>query len=172
MDPRVAEILAKKQEADRLKKEKEKEDLLLAQNLYDKVYAPDGECSDDYPYFDWDDENNEHLYYKKVPIKVTDEEFEALKSCTENYDNEESSNPVAITLAVIAWIIYISGFLACVILCSEDYVATGFYLLSACFLSGSVFLAIAEIIKLLFKINKKLDTTTIGRTSNSDQNAD
>lgn len=172
MDPRVAEILAKKQEADQLKKDKKKEELLLELDLYDKVYTQNGDCSDEYPYCDWDDDKGINLYYKKVPIKITDEEFEALKSCTENYDSEESSNPVAITLAVIAWIIYISGFLACAILCSEDYVATGFYLLGACFLSGTVFLAIAEIIKLLFKINKKLDTTTIGRTSNSDQNAE
>ena len=168
MDPRVAALLAKKQEADQLKKDKKKEDLLLELDLYDKVYAPDNDCSDEYPYCDWDDENGVNLYYKKVPIEVTDEEFEALKDCAENYDEIEVRNPVATTLTVIAWIIYICGFIACVILCNDDFVADGLYLLAGSFISGTVFLAIAEIIKLLFKINKKLDKSAAAKAADKE----
>ena len=159
MDPRVAAVLNAQKEKENKKRNQKKEELLLDLELYDKVYAPDNVCTDDYPYFEWDDEKGEGLYFKKVPIAVTDEEYEALKRCTGKDDELTQSNGVATTLTVIAWLIYIGGFIAGIIACSEFRT---FEFEVACavwfdaFVCGTIFLAIAEIIKLLFKINSKL----------------
>ena len=159
MDPRVAAIINEKKEKEIKKYNKNKENFLLDLELYDKVYSPDGQCTDEYPFYDWDEATGTSKFYKKVPIEVTDEEYEALKACSDPANSESSSNGVATTLTVIAWMIYIGGFIAGILAMNEAYdnafeIACGVWF--DAFVSGTIFLAIGEIIKQLFAINKKM----------------
>lgn len=75
MDKRVEEFLAQNTQ------NSNKAAVLINAGLYNKVYMqtnPDGSfCSDgyDYPDSEYDDEKGMMVYYRKVPISVTDEEY-------------------------------------------------------------------------------------------------
>ena len=97
------------------------------------------------------------MYYKKVAIQITDEEYEAflkagpVKSAV---IGEESKNGVASTLFGIAVTIYILlGFAG--LICMFANFLTGLIVMFGGFVSGSTFLGFAEIIKQLHKLNNK-----------------
>jgi len=130
---------------------------LLRLGLYEKEYTDNG-VSSRYP--DWDQETGKA--FRKVPINVTEEEYAAICS----YEKEETvddraGNPMARALVVIAWITFIGGFLAGIILAVRE-VESGYYSTdnvfvwsvaitcwASSFISGVLFLGFAEIIKLL-----------------------
>ncbi len=124
MDERVKEFLEKKQQEAETRKEKKKAKTLISLGLYEKVYSPDGNYSIEYHLSEWDKKGQKSKYYKKVPIAVSEKEFEEIRK----FSNEKvaETNPVVIGLTVIAWIIFIGGFIAGIALGTTE-VTKGFY---------------------------------------------
>ena len=81
MNEKVQEYIERKTKM----RNKEKYDLLIKEGLFDKVYPPDEDfgSESEYPESEWD--NKLHIYrsYKKVPIQITDEEYELIKNLSE-----------------------------------------------------------------------------------------
>ncbi len=173
MDERVQEFLTKKRSEKQIALEKKKQEerlkVMEPLGLFDKVYSPDNRFNEEYPFGDYDSSTNTSKAYKKVPIDVTDEEFEEIKSFNSNNEEQRKPNLIATIFTAIAWIIYIFGFIAGVALGTTE-VTTGYYYTttetvfsfavaftywSVSFVSGTMFLGFAEIIKLLNDIKNK-----------------
>ena len=147
------------------KKEKE----LLAQELddagiYGKEYTDRTEYSEEYPEIEWDAGNEQRRYYRKIPIELTQEEVEEFRRAY-RASASKSTNPIAVALTVIAWVIFIGGFLAGLCLSTvevgtyfthEEFsfsIALTYW--SAALVCGTLLLGFAEIIKLLNDIKNK-----------------
>ena len=140
--------------------EKEERDLLLLRlGLYDKVYSPDNEPSQEY--YCREGEGEDARYFKPVPIEVTPGEYAALRK----YNSEPAPqyrNRVASLLSVLAWIVYIGGFLSgfAQFLDAQTVfvgIAAGFTMWILSFFSGSVMLGFSQAVKLLGEIKNKLE---------------
>lgn len=150
-------------------KSSERESFLIGQELYDKVYAPDQNNVDrtEYPYYDRNEEDGTHLYYKAVAINLTDKEYEevyaaykAVEDELEDEDDEEeendSKNNMSVFMIVASVIIYIAGFVGGII-AGNNFDRYGFTLWLAIaiwvptFVYGSLLLGVSEIIKLLHR---------------------
>ncbi len=167
MHPIVEEFLQKKQEEKRKKFEEEKAKTLMDLEICERVYADKTTYSIDFPYAEYDDSGNVINYYKKAPIEVTDEEYTEILKHTNNSTTVDSS--IAIALRAIAFIIYLGGFIAGIVLGNVEVVkgtyyhytdtefslAIAFVYWCAAFISGTMFLGFAEIIKLLNDIKNK-----------------
>ena len=161
MNEKVKGFLNAKKVAERKNYEKEKQSTLIELGLFDKVYAPDNKQSEEFSYFEWDSANSTNKYYKKVPVEITDEEFEEIKKCLEK-EALQKDNPVATALTFIAWAVFICGFIAGGVLgdtvaeySHEFSLGTAFTYWAVSFISGTMFLGFAEIIKLLEAIKRK-----------------
>lgn len=152
----------------REKLEKEKKQFLLDRNLVEKNYSPDNKYSDDYPYYDYDEELKDYRYYNESEISITDEEYELLRS----YEDEEKcngNNAIAFALKVIACIIFVCGFIGGFVWGTQEislgshYSKTEFSFTIALtcwltsFVSGIFVLGFAEVISLLQRILQKID---------------
>ncbi len=167
MDKKVEAFLRKKRKASAKQYETEKKAVLDELGLYVKEYSPDNKYSEEFSLYDRD-ENRETKYYKKVYCDVTDEEYQEIKKYSKRKEDIKT-NSVAKALTVIAWFVYISGFIAGIALGTVEvergtyytYTDTEFSFTIAfiywcvSFVSGTIFLGFAEIIKLLDAIEKK-----------------
>ena len=133
------------------------------------MYSEKNTYDPEFPFDEWNSNTQKHNYYKKVPIEITDSEYEQLlKFCkTENKANK--TNTVATVLTAIAWIIFIGGFVSGIVLGNVEvtkgviytYTDTEFSFTIAftywaiSFISGFFILGFAEIIKLLNDIKNK-----------------
>lgn len=157
----LKEYISKKEAESKQKFEKEKQEYLILRGLYEKVYSENDTSNSEYPYVDFDDETHKNKYFKKVPIDITDSEYHYLIEL----DKPKKTNTIASILTFIAWLIFIIGFLAGVILGNVEvgtyYSHTEFSFAVALiywavsFISGISILAFAEIIKLLNDIKNK-----------------
>lgn len=141
--------------------EKEKRKNLINLGLYDKIYAPDNIQTDEYPLSEWDNTVLIRKYYKAVPFKVTDEEYQQIIKLSQKPKvlptSKPDKNTIAKFLTVIAWITFICGFIAGIIwgnlLGDGEGALVGFIFMLlfwfAAFISGTLFLGFAEIIELL-----------------------
>ena len=158
MNERLQEYLNKKAEEKRAKYESERDANLIAAGLFEKRFSPTGKAEDpEYPFSQWNKTENRMMYYKKVAIVVTDEEYEEFLKAgpvKTAVVEEESKNAVASTLFGIAVTIYILMGLVGLIAMIANFVM-GLGVMFGGFISGSVFLGFAEIIKQLQKINDK-----------------
>ena len=158
MNERLQEYLNKKAEEKRAKYESERDANLIAAGLFEKRFSPTGKAEDpEYPFSQWNKTENRMMYYKKVAIVITDEEYEEfLKAgpAKTAVVEEESKNAVASTLFGIAVTIYILMGLVGLIAMIANFVM-GLGVMFGGFISGSVFLGFAEIIKQLHKLNNK-----------------
>ena len=107
----------KKQDELNKKQEEVKKKTLIDLGLFEKVYSPDNKQSDEFSCYEWDSINSTNKYYKKVPVEVTDEEYEEIKKYSKQtediiHNNFNRYNYVAISLTVIAYVIFIVGFIA------------------------------------------------------------
>lgn len=132
--------------------------LLINEGLYHVVYSPDNVQSSEYPFEEYDATSGSMKYYKKVPMNVTNDEFEQIKKYSTI--DETPKNAISITLTVIAYIIFISGFIYGIYIGSEYYVdefsfSLAFISWIITLISGMTFLGFAEIIKLLEAIKNK-----------------
>lgn len=152
-------FISKKENELKEKKEQEKNGLLLSKGLFEKVYSEDNTYDSEYCYSDWKD--GKSYYYKKVPIEITDNEYEKLKELCEPSEIKEENATLATILKVIAWLIFIGGFIAGLIFGEE----AGYYEFSfavaliywvVSFISGIFILGFAKIIELLNTIKNTL----------------
>jgi len=149
--------------------EKERNEVLISEGLYVKRYSEKTGYSNEYPYSEWDENRKEMRYFKKVPIYVTDEEYEHILRARQKSKSANKTNMVANTLAAMAWIIFIVGFIVGIVSGTEEFkdiygetLDTKFEFMVALkywieyFIYGILVLALAEIIKLLHSINNKI----------------
>ena len=165
MNEKLKEFLDAKKYAERQAYEEKKNQTLLELGLFEKVYSPDNKQSEEFSSFEWDRVNSINKYYKKVPIKLTDEEYQEVKKCL-NKEALSKNNPIATGLTFIAWAVFFCGFIAGGVLGSTEVggyygsstefsFAVAFVYWCASLISGTMFLGFAEIIKLLDAIKKK-----------------
>lgn len=168
MNEIVQQFLADQKERERKKYEEEKKITLFELGLYKKVYSPDNKHDWEYSITEWDPNTSTRRYYKKVPLEITDEEYQEVCKYTQRKEVKKI-NAVAKALEVIAWVLFIGGFIAGIALGRVE-VERGYYYTytetefsfaaaliywSVSLISGTVFLGFAEIIKLLDAIKKK-----------------
>ena len=155
MNKILEQYLNEKKEAQLQIKEQEKTELLINEGLYEKILidASEVDFENDLVEYSWDESTQSNAYFKKIPIEITDEEYNELLSFCET--EEHSSNTVATTLTVIAWIIYIAGLITGLVYISEEAFLITLLSWFSCFISGTMFLGFAEIIKLLQSIKNK-----------------
>ena len=122
---------------------------LLNEDYFEKEYAEGGSLAN-YP-FEEAAEDGSVRRWKKVPLKLTDEEFERLQAYYPSGRYEPETPPLVGVLQVVAWGILIAAALIGIA------AGEGFTLVAA--LLGAVpltalFLALAEIVKKLHHIEK------------------
>lgn len=165
--------------------EAEKAEFLKKHGLTEKKYSPNNEPSDEYPYAE--NISGTIRYYKIVPMEIPNEDFERLKAYYESISDEpkktggakelatpsgkrsyissktfEENDPIAVALTVVAWIVFVGGFIAGIVLGKQPVVSswgsvknTEFSFALACLywvlsgITGLMFLGFARIIKLL-----------------------
>lgn len=138
----------------------------MSLDLTEKEYSPTNTYSEEYHYSETDVNGENIRYFKYVPIEVTDEEYK--KILKYELGNSKQNNNVASTLKVIAWIIYIGGFIIGIILAGTLNIYSTFSFAVAliywaiAFISGTISLGFAEIIQLLEMI--KIKTSQIYRS--------
>lgn len=147
MHEKVESFLTQRQAEESIRRSKH----LVELGLYEKVYSNSTTYSDEFPYPETDEKGAIINYYKKLPIDITDEEYAEIKKYSHAYSS--GKNRIAVALTVIAWVIYIVGFVSGLI----NYGSPTDSLVYWCgaLISGTTFLGFAEIIKLLNDIKNK-----------------
>ncbi len=157
MNEKVKAFLDAKKIVEKKNFEEEKRKTLFEAGIYEKVYV---DKEDDETFFEYDD-NSQARYYKNVPIEVTDEEYEEIKKYTNQDDSSYSffgKNKIANLLKIIAIVVYVSGFIAGIILGLDSWGDPTFLVVVywiAFFVVGTVYLGFAEIINLLAENKNK-----------------
>ena len=127
--------------------------------IIDKI---ESEYSEEFSSSEWDSASSTNKYYKKVPVEITDEEYQEVKKYSKGDVLVQNNNPIATTLRVIAVLVYIVGFIGGIVI--GDAVAeyswefswgTAFIYWFVSFFSGTTILGFAEIIQLLHDIKNK-----------------
>ena len=127
--------------------------------LYKKVYSLDGEKSKEYPFEEWG--YGEERYYKKLPIDVTEESYQKLTKFSD-IGYETGNNIIAKIITVVAWVVFIGGFVLGIIVGSntgnplaayakyepEFNFLSAIFCWAGAFISGILLLGFAEIIKM------------------------
>lgn len=164
MNEVVKHYIERKQKEIEQKNAKAKAKKLIALGLFEKLYEGEEGYDPQNGCYEWSDEKQKGVYYNKIAIEVTDEEYEEiLKVSGEETKIDAKGNKIATALKVIAWVIYGIGFILGLVLSSEpgyygdemNFVAAFVYWCVA-FVSGTIFLGFAEIVRLLDEIKKKL----------------
>lgn len=139
MHEKVKEYLDQKQK----EAQREREQELIALGLFEREYRPEGESNAVYPEYD----SETQKYYRKVPVLVTDEEYEQIRMFSRK--SGVNRNKVATALSVLAILTGVSGVIGGLI--------RGTLLLSglSAAISGTILLGYAEIIKLLGNLNNR-----------------
>lgn len=151
MNPKLSDYFAQK----RLEEKQARDALLVSQGLYEKVYAPSNEWSEEYPENEYDPEQQRNRYFKKTAIEVTDEEYEQIKKYAFASNSLPKTNDIAKILTFIACAIYIVGIIAGIIIVEPMGIAVSVVCWVITAISGTMFLGFAEIIKLLQSIKNK-----------------
>ncbi len=168
MNEKLKEFLDAKKVAEKKKYEEEKQKTEIELGLYEKVYSPDNNYGGEFSSSEWDNATSTYKFYKKVPVEITDEEYQEVKKYSKK-ENTTGNNPIATALTVIAWIVFIGGFIAGIALGTvevergyhytytdtEFSFAVAFVYWCVSLICGTIFLGFAEIIKLLDAIKKK-----------------
>ncbi|MBR2846480.1 MAG: hypothetical protein IKB89_00225 [Clostridia bacterium] len=147
MHEMVESFLKQKKSEEAVRKNKH----LIDIGLYEKVYSNSTTYSDEFPYPEEDEKGAIINYYKKVAIDITDEEYAEIKKHSFAYSPHK--NIIAVALSVIAWVIYIVGFIGGFIIAGDAAAALSYW--CGALISGTTFLGFAEIIKLLNDIKNK-----------------
>lgn len=158
--------VAKKEAEKRELYEKKKNDLLISQGLYEKVYSDKSRYSKEFSNQEFDSDTNKYRYYKMVPIEISEEEYQQIKELS-NTTNPVEKNIVASILTGSAWIIFIVGFILGIVFgnveieipfadYSEFSFAIALIYWATSFISGLILLGIAEIIKLINNVSNTL----------------
>ncbi len=178
MNQLVQDYLDRKSNESQEKSLKNKNELLIKLGLFEKEYSDKEEYSYKYPEKEWDNESNTYKYFRKVPVEVSDSEYSQIlkyqKDSTDANNNNGTPaflpiNTISTVFKVLAWIIFIGGFIAGIALGrvevtrgyyytytdTEFSFAQAFIYWAISFISGMAFLGFAEIIQLLTDIKNK-----------------
>lgn len=152
MNPAVEKLISEREADKRREYEAAKAELaqkLLLDDCWEKEYAPEGSDGKDYP-FEEAQPDGSLRRWKKVSVKLTDEEFERLMDYYPGTWHPNASG-VFVVLKIAAWILLALGFVVGFIADTygELYMACGVVL---CLL----FLALSEIVKKLHSIEQLL----------------
>lgn len=164
MNEFVSSYIEKKQEEIRLQKEAQKKEKLIKLGIFEKIYQGEEGYDPQEACYEWNAELQSGTYYNRIPVEVTDEEYEEiLKLSNEQGEITTENNPVAAALKFIAWAVYAIGFIMGIIMGNELGAYNGefnFGMALACwlmaFIGGTLFLGFSEIIKLLHEIKYKI----------------
>ena len=171
MNDKLKEFLDVKKADEKNRYEEEKRETLIDLGLFEKVYSPDNSYNEEFSWVEWDGSST-NKYYKKVPVEITDEEYQEVKKYLRQEKTKKETtynNPIATALTVIAWVLFIGGFIAGIALGTvevergyyytytdtEFSFAIAFVYWCVSLISGTMFLGFAEIIKLLDAIKRK-----------------
>lgn len=151
MSMTVKEFIERKEAQVKEDIDKQRKDMLISLGLFEKVYSDKEGLSSEYPYTDDNDKN-----YKIVALDVTDNEYIKILELSKQENDKE--NKIGNLLIAIAWTIYCIGFMAGIISGGsgdEFSVIIMFEYWVSSFISGTLFISFAEVIKLLHKISLK-----------------
>lgn len=163
----VQEFIDKKKAEIENNKNKEKRELLMNLGICEKEYSQSSAWSEEYPDYEYDQETKEGRYFKKIPINVTDEEYEEILKYCKQSDNTtpvNKENKVAKVLTGIAYAIFIVGAILGFVMGYTKDILDDTYSFSfavaiawwgVSFIGGMFMLGFAEIIKLLNAIKNK-----------------
>lgn len=167
MNKIVQEFIDKKKAEIENNKNKEKRELLMDLGICEKEYSQSSAWSEEYPDYEYDQETKEGRYFKKIPINVTDEEYEEILKYCKQSDNTtpvNKENKVAKVLTGIAYAIFIIGAILGFAMGYTKNIPEDTYYFSfavavawwcVSFIGGMFMLGFAEIIKLLNAIKNK-----------------
>ena len=167
MNKMVQEFIDKKKAEIENNKNKEKRKLLMDLGICEKEYSQSSAWSEEYPDYEYDQETKEGRYFKKIPINVTDEEYEEILKYCKQSDNTtpvNKENKVAKVLTGIAYAIFIIGAILGFAMGYTKNIPEDTYYFSfavavawwgVSFIGGMFMLGFAEIIKLLNAIKNK-----------------
>lgn len=151
MNPMLSDYLRNKKFHSKELSDAKKTQILLQEGLYTKEYS--NEYSSEYSFSDGDGQ-----YYKRIPIEVTDEEFQEILKYVET-PNEHDNNKFGTAMKVVAILIFIAGFILGIVLGNQEFGfnfgITAIYW-GSFFASGMFFLGISEIIELLNDIKHNI----------------
>ena len=153
MNEHVKAYIEAQQAAEREEYEKKKRKTLEELELYEKEYSDEGYTAE-YCFSEYDTESQTYKYYKRTPIEISDEEYEEIKKFCKT-KNERKRNPISVMLIVIAVCVYVGGFIGSILL-MDMYDEAGLIVgWLATFVSGTLYLSLAEILQLLHEIRNK-----------------
>lgn len=167
MNKIVQEFIDKKKAESENNKNKEKRKLLMDLGICEKEYSQSSAWSEEYPNYEYDQVTKEGRYFKKIPINVTDEEYEEILKYCKQSDNTtpvNKENKVAKVFTGIAYAIFIigaifgfaTGYTKDIL---DDTYSFSFAIAIAwwgvSFIGGMFMLGFAEIIKLLNALKNK-----------------
>ena len=152
MDPKLQQYFAEKAAQERQQRQRQRDELLIREGLYHTVYAGP---EDDPDQFEIDVDHPDRPRYKRVPISVTEDEYQRIcelarggKPC----DSVFWQVTTVQALRYIAYVIYGVGFLQGILI-GEQSMDQGFLLTMQSWLrylvSGSLVLGMSEIAKQL-----------------------
>ena len=154
MNSVVDKVIADKEAEKRRRLDFAKEELaekLMREDYFDREYAePDEKLKHIYEKEDLPDGGVR--YYKKVPLKLTDGEFEALRGYYPSDKFEPEKPTIVGVLQILAWAIFVLGVIIGVWVGGDAII----WAVLGAIPATAFFLALAEIIKRLNNIEKLL----------------
>ena len=152
MNEQVSAYLAKKKSAAAGVPQADREALLIHEGLTTRVYSDYADPENGFTQYEWNGPTQKTRYYKDVAIDVSDEEFEAIKEAS-GVVPLAHKNKVSIAMKYIAIVIYVVGAIAGIAAIASGMLpAVALAYWGGAIAFGSLFLALAEIIKLLKEI--------------------
>lgn len=134
--------------------QKRKNEMLIEAGLYEKVYynKENGDNQNDFP--ELENKNDIIVYYKKVPIALSDEEY---KEFIRYYKPQPKAKATAIAkaLSAFAWIIYVAAVIIAMAGLSLEIILSLLPAIISAAIGGTVLLGLASVINLLTDINNK-----------------
>ena len=153
----ISQYIEEMKEKDREVFEKKKADTLNELGLYEKEFPADPENYevDEYDSGFYDEETETYRRFKKVPIKVSDEDYEEILKYADIKEEDDDSNSISGALKFIAISTYILGGIAGLCCIEFSFLATVLVWLSS-FVFGTIVLGFSEALKLLYEIKIKM----------------
>lgn len=136
---------------------KKREDFLIKEGLFEKIYSDSTEYDDEYPEIEYL-KSGDFRYYKRVMIDLTEEEWEAvLAAYNETKDKAAVSAKESKAVTVMKIATYIIGTIGAIFSFSMlDAPKLAIQYLAVSCAATVLLYGICEIVRLLEEINKKL----------------
>ena len=154
MNSLIENYIEKKEKEKAEKRLEAKKELAAKLGIFEKEYSPNNEYSEKYPEYEFDNETQSSKYYKKIPVEITEEEYQALLKYQSDEDNSKS-NTVSTVFRVLGSITFVVTAIAAIVIGSSGSTVEAISMAITGFVSGMVYIGFAEIIQLLNDIKNK-----------------